>query len=259
MAYSILGIVDGDNTDGSVFPVLSEGGAYPIELEELDVNVQEYPISLVEVLELVGSTTRQVVFYPKIDATLLVTDARVVVFCRKYDKGSAGSFIYADPITPLLLIGGAKLMAAHRRRGKVLAGQVRYPWLFTVGAMEKAGIISGDGLRLRVKAIEDGPARNLFLTVGATRRLDTVAIAQDIARRAAAYRLTYTKIDTEEERERFEALARVPRLNPARKEWAYHVMGGAWPVSRGSAYPRSGTEPGAAACPQGRAGPRARR
>ncbi len=238
MSYSILGIVDGDNTDGSVFPVLSEGGAYPIALEELDGNVQEYPIVRVEVREVFGgSTSKQLIFYPKIDATLLVTDARVLVFCKKYDKGSAGSFIYADPITPLLLIGAAKLKAAHRRRGKILAGHVRYPWLFSVGAVEKAGFSSGAGLRFRVKVIENGPARDLFLTVYAS-RLDMVAIAQDIARRAAAYRLQYTKMDTEEERERFEALTRVPRLNPARKEWAYHRMGGAWPVSRGSAYPK---------------------
>ena len=60
-----------------------------------------------------------------------ITDTRVALACSKYDKG--GGWI-GSPTGMILLNTVSKTRAALRRRGKMMVGQVRYPWVQRVGS-----------------------------------------------------------------------------------------------------------------------------
>jgi hypothetical protein len=117
----------------------------------------------------------------KID--VFITDARVALACSKYDKGggwigSAGAMIVFN--------AGSKALAAMRRRGKMMVGQVRYPWIARVGSTAKTGWLSEERLVFDAKVSADTVLR---LTLELPKNVDAGRIAAEIARRGAAYRL----------------------------------------------------------------------
>jgi hypothetical protein len=87
----------------------------------------------------------------KIKIDLLVTDARFAPACSRYDKGGgwvggASAMVVANAVS--------KARAAIRSRGKMLVGQVRYPWIQRVGSAPKKGFGNDEKL-----VFEPRPAR----------------------------------------------------------------------------------------------------
>ena len=85
----------------------------------------------------------------KIKIDLFVTDARFALACSKYDKGggwigSPGVMVAAKAIS--------KARAAIRSRGKMLVGQVRYPWIQKVACSPKRGWADEEKLMLHETA-----------------------------------------------------------------------------------------------------------
>jgi len=119
----------------------------------------------------------------KIKIDVLITDARITLACSKYDKGGgwiggASFMVVANSVS--------KARAKLRSRGKMLVGQVRYPWIQRVGSSPRTGWASEEKLVLDTKAGQGGQMR---LTLTLPKSLDSASVASEIARRAAAYRL----------------------------------------------------------------------
>ena len=112
-----------------------------------------------------------------------ITDARVALACSTYDKGGT----WYGGVTALALTAGERAVAAVRRRGKMLVGQVRYPWISRVGSTAKFGWLTDERVILRFKD-PDGDVWELYLTL--PKRSDAAELAAEVARRAAAYRLS---------------------------------------------------------------------
>lgn len=132
---------------------------------------------------------------------IIVTDARVALACSKYHKGFGGGIITGS---------ASRVLAASRRRGKMLVGQVRYPWLQRVGSKTKFGWTTNERLMLVFHTAEGGMAYGLNLP-GDT---DAAAIAAEIVRRAAAYRLACEPGMEPEVCARLEELAGAQRIEP---------------------------------------------
>ena len=79
----------------------------------------------------------------KVRICVYITDARVAFACSKYDKG--GGWI-GTPGAMLVMNVASKSLAAVRRRGKMMVGQVRYPWIANVGSTGQQGIGSEERL-----------------------------------------------------------------------------------------------------------------
>jgi len=107
---------------------------------------------------------------------VIVTDARVALACSKYHKGFGGGIITGS---------ASRMLAVSRRHGKMLVGQVRYPWLNKVGSKTKFGWTTNERLMLVFHTSDGAMAYGMNLP-GDT---DAAAIAAEIVRRAAAYRL----------------------------------------------------------------------
>lgn len=127
----------------------------------------------------------------KVRVDFFITDARLAVACSKYDKGGgwvggAGTMIVFNAVS--------KARAAIRSHGKMLAGQVRYPWLRWVASTPKTGFTSDERLILHCAA-EDGTAMTLTLTL--PKNIEAARVAAEIADRAARYRLSSEGLDAE--------------------------------------------------------------
>ena len=125
----------------------------------------------------------------KVRIDFFITDARLAVACSKYDKG--GGWV-GGATTMVVFNTVSKARAKLRSRGKMLAGQVRYPWLRWVASTPKTGYASEEALILHWAA-ENGTAMTLTLTL--PKNLEASRIAAEIVDRAARYRLVSEELD----------------------------------------------------------------
>lgn len=117
----------------------------------------------------------------EIKASINITDARVAIACTKYDKG--GGWIGGP--TALAANAVSKARAAVRRRGKSLVGHIRYPWLWSVGYIEKTGWLSDEQLRLVAIDKTGSEKRILLLDLTLPKSTSAEKVAREIVQRAA--------------------------------------------------------------------------
>lgn len=247
MGYAIFAVRTADEDDGRLFPVIGDDQS-PVELEPLDGSVDRVVSEGFEVSELVAGGWKHLMKLES-KADILVTDARFVVACTKFTKGGGWVGFGAGAFVALAANGVSKARAANRRRGKMLVGQVRYAWLRSVGYMPRRGWGSKEELRLGVKVkTESGETRDLFLDVSLPKHVNSGELARAIVRRAAAYRLAHTGVDTEEERQALTELIDAARLPaPEAGKFAMYSMPRYFFVSAASAYPDAASPVGAPA------------
>lgn len=201
MSFNILALRTSDDSDGTIWPVLARApGGFLTEQEPGDgQGVVCIPVAAVSVGALTDSGIQQVMSVGDLTAWACITDSRVIFAASKYDRGS--SWFGWGPVGLAVAVaatGISKARAASRSRGKILAGQIRYPWLCQVGASLRDGRKGADRIRLGYATREQGmpPASfvlDMLLPWGTVSPLDA---AQDIARRCAAYRLrNYRQLD----------------------------------------------------------------
>ena len=166
---------------------------------------------------------------------VLITDARVALACSKYEKGGGWTgFGLSSIVVATAPNAGSKALAAHRRRGKMLVGQVRYPWLAAAGSSNKTGWLSEERLILSVR-IDDGVAR-LWLTLpkstDARRRGGRGGTALG---GSPAHRLLCEPAMSDELRASLHELAAAGRLEPEKGKTQHHVFRMSWRVGEKSA------------------------
>lgn len=165
-----------------------------------------------------------------IRALVQITDARLTLGCSKYDKG--GGWV-GGPFTMIALNAGSKLLAARRRRGRMLVGQVRYPWIRAVYAQNKGGWAGVERLRVVVECAD----QLVRLELTFPKDVNATAIATELIHRAARFRLACEpELDAHERSE----LARLAEIAPLvwrkeSKEMAGHEFPSHWPVGSRSA------------------------
>jgi hypothetical protein len=242
MTYSILAVRTSGYTDGRLFPV-AEDGLEPIALESLDGAVDRLTGCALHVSELVAGSLKTAARFKDLEADVLVTDARVAVACDEYSKGRGwvGFGGGECALVAASASGVSKARAVHGRRGLVLVGHVRYPWLRCAGFKPKTGWTSTEEIRLGVAAsTRGGEPRALFLDIALPKTIESSDVARVIASRAAQYMLSHELVDDAAERTRteYEALRAPRRLaDPAAGTFASYQMPGYVVVNPLSAYP----------------------
>lgn len=235
MTYNILTLRTAEFDDGALYPVLGDE-RNEIEFESWDgADVKTLHATSLTVSRAIGSSLSREVGISDIKASVFVTDARVAVACTKYDKG--GGWRGASLAVPVLNLA-SMARAAARRRGKMLVGHVRYPWLKAVGFTEKTGMTSSDGLRLVTVHKVDGNERTLYFDLGFPKGTDTAKLAHLISQRAARYRLGSGEPLKDEARVKFEELVSGHPLRGEPKKYVHYSMPTYFFVAAGNAYPK---------------------
>lgn len=89
------------------------------------------------------------------DNYMFLTDARIMIINKKYNKNESGSWVGFGGISAYLvaetLTAAGKAVKAAQRRGKALAGLLRYEWIAQIRFKEKKGILSYPSLELYYK------------------------------------------------------------------------------------------------------------
>jgi hypothetical protein len=192
-------------------------------LEAPDGNWQQH--LLCTSLEVLNAADGRTLFrLAGIRARASLTDARLTVACSNFEKG--GGWL-GGPLA-LAVNLASRVRARRRRRGGVLVGQVRYESIRAVYAQNKAGWVGSELLRV---VVDDG-GRDLHVELTLPRDLDAAAVAGQLIRRAAAFRLG-TATDAQERR-RLAELAQLPPLVCERGSGA--MAGATFPAGRGGAW-----------------------
>jgi len=258
MPFNVLSIRSGQSTgDDALYPALSDTSSSEIiTLDEYDgPNVQKFVATAVQVLEVQGSVLKTLVKLRDVKIDVYLTDGRLALACEKYDKGGGwtgfGGAGVAVAVTANLV---SKARAASRSRGKVLVGHVRYPWLKSVGASTKTSVSTFEAIRLEYAEKPGGATVRKLIELTLPKNIDATLVAQEITRRAAAYRLAHYQDLTSEARAKFEALnLDPPKLEPAPKKFAFVQLPTYYFVNAKTAYPpRSSAPPESCAPPAGR-------
>jgi hypothetical protein len=166
---------------------------------------------------------------------VLLTDARITVACSRFDKGGGWWGMGAGALVAIPLNVGSHALAAHRRRGRMLVGQVRYPWITEVYAQSKVGYKGVESLR--VVANVGGKSR-LRLDLQFPKDVDALAIGTELVHRVARFRLKHDEGEMDEaERERLVELTTVPKIVYVKEtgNMGGHKFPTSWPASERSA------------------------
>lgn len=157
----------------------------------------------------------------KID--VYITEARVVFICKKYDKGGG----WGGGVAAIALNAGSKMLAAHRRRGKALTAQMRYPWMSQVLFQTKKGFGGAEALKFMYKS--EGTVMTLQIQLD--KSTDSGAMAHEIVKRLVAYRMADTDTKEPSEVEGFAALLAAGRLPaPPKGEMAVYKIPTSYPA-----------------------------
>lgn len=159
-----------------------------------------------------GRSPQPIIKVSKVQASVLISDCRVAIACSNYDKGGSwypGLGGIPAGVIALTATAVSSARARKRREGNMMVGQVRYPWLVSVGFCEKPlnAVRLGMMLPPLVTSL-------LFLDI-VMPGVSTAEVARDVARRAARYNLAEIKAELpEQDRRRLEELAQGPSLAP---------------------------------------------
>lgn len=241
----------GDSSEGGdLYPVPSglpfeDPSGLPFELEEGDGGldrVRSIPIKNVGEYEMLPGGARPLVRLIGIDGRAYLTDARLVVVVRNYDKGKTYvGHSGASALVAMVASGISMARAAQRRKGKILIGQVRWQWALVLGAQPKKpmSLAKRHGVvRVIVQAKEDGTEKRSFrLDMGVPGTVPALETARDFVQRAASWRLAHFP-GPEDNLETLGKLTSASVLpSPARGKMAIYALLGNYYVSRDTAYP----------------------
>ena len=240
MGFALLAVRAPGEGDASLFPALADAGT--VATESLDGERKRLLANGVVVRERTSAGVRTLLKVPNVKIEVLISDSRVVVACSKFEKGGGwwgiGGAGVAIALTADVV---SKARAAHRRHGKMLVGQVRYPWLHCVGFKPKQGFGTAEELRLGVvEKSSDGAVRELFLDLLLPSNVDSAAVAREVATRAGRYRVAHWETADEEEKALYERLAQGPAApTPQPKQFGVYELPRFAFVSAASAYPQA--------------------
>jgi hypothetical protein len=235
----LLNIVEvPDPSESAQFPEM--GLLFPVPGVEKNTIVMEdrdggdvQRLTASQVIFKVGAATKLKVRKVKID--LFVTDARFALACSSHDKGGGHSFFGGGGalVLDVAVNSVSKARAKMRSRGKMLVGQVRYPWLRRVGSSPKTGFGTYEKLYFETSVKGGGTT---MLTLYLPSNVSAAQVAAEVARRAARFRLA-TKNPDGELRQTLEALASVKALDSGAnaKDIRWHTLPAAESVDETSA------------------------
>lgn len=230
MLFNILTVraFEQDYPDGRLYPRLSGEESQIIAPEPADgSDVRGFDSASVAVYELGARTPRRLVSTPPNDllnkhhSVVQVTDSRVTIACQNFTKGSTwiGGGIGTAVAVGAMAVSAAK--AKRRRKGKVMVGHVRYEWPTRVGASlpNRYGMNAYVILEYRNGTV----AKAVHINCNG---IEPSMVAQDIARRAATYRLAHHPELAAEQRSALEGLLHAEKLIPTGKQKAYYELPG---------------------------------
>ncbi|HEX8092305.1 hypothetical protein [Jatrophihabitans sp.] len=157
MAFAIIAIrTPEDNGDGRYPDVTSSDDSHLVSLEPADgAAITRVRAQRIAVYQETGGDLPPIIEPVDLELDVIITDARLIVASRKFDQcrtwgglGPAG-VVAAGALTVI-----SKASAAQRRRGKTLAGHIRYPWVNAIAVNQRIDRHNGQEI-IRLQLTDD--------------------------------------------------------------------------------------------------------
>lgn len=191
MIYNILSIRKADDPDDTYCPPL-DGHLMP-RLRDSDSNVRFHSLDGLSVSRVVGSGSKRVIGARGIKSDLWVTDSRLIVRCKNYDKvrwtgdNTIDQMIWgAGWATTDFLVS----KAYHRIKslGKAMVGHIYMPWISAVAYQPSIRRVQPGSVRVMVNSQQtNGNTKSLLLTMNLHNSEDSRAVAEDLYQRVCAW------------------------------------------------------------------------
>jgi hypothetical protein len=218
--FDILAVRSGRDTDPTMYPVVGRADRGPIELDHMDgPHVVRVLASGLTVSVVSGRGLRTIAAVHDLAADVFLTDARVAIGCAALRD--ARGWVGTNPTVLLRNLPIDRAVPPERHHA-CLVGHVRHPWLQAVGASRRAG--NGRCLRLVMTEAAGIAPRRLALDITVADSVDHEALAREVARRAAQYRLMHDEDLDDEEVRTFEALLDARRMRAEGRRFAMWTM-----------------------------------
>lgn len=217
--YEFFSIVDATHDDPTIFPVLSgPESALPFEWEQGDGQERfEFVVKRALVWQQTSGGWTKIKSVTDLSFTVVITQGRVVVFCKKFIKGGGWRGFGVAGLTMMVVANGVShARAAARRRGKLLVAQVRYDWLRSVAvSVDSRG--RPHGLRFVVDAGTSDESRPLAVELIGGKAVPEVV--RHVAQLAALAQLRDTSALATEDVSRLHGIAADPERYAVSGTW----------------------------------------
>jgi hypothetical protein len=221
VTFALLAIRTADEEDASLYPVLGDP-RMPVRLDACDGNAQRLTAKGLSLSEQSFGRRTSLAGVRDVKIDVVVTDARVAFTCA----GHAAGVGWVGARTGAV----AASVSARRRKGSVLVGQVRYPWLRAAGFLPGGGWLSEQQIRLAVTVRQARADRELLLDLQLPRGVSAEALCRALVSRAARHRLTRIPCEPDEQRS-LVALLDPPMLpRPGKSGFAIYELPGSYLV-----------------------------
>jgi hypothetical protein len=234
MTYSALRVVQVGDAADVLHPSIDENLQIIPEANDGALN-EPFQVSMVSLRRKVGNSWVRETQTKDISFQFWITGSRVLLYCRNFDKGGGwrgwGLGGLAVAVTANAISKG---MAANRRKGKALVGNIRYPWITKVGFSPRNGVGTRETIDIQYIDGTDATKPECSLTIHLDNRTDANRVARFIVDKIIAYRYADKGELAPETLAKFEALrASGLRDAPDKGYVNFYLIPSSWKVPHG--------------------------
>ena len=202
----MLAVCENGEENFPIYPTLNDD--LLVMGEPLDGGFGEtIQVSRVVVRRKVGNNFKTVMETKDLSFQVWVTASRVIFYCKKFEKGGRWvGFGLGGLAVAVVANSVSAAIAANRRKGKALVGNIRYPWVSSVMFSPRSGFGSENDLRIAFVDGTEDSRPDCDITFSIERQRDANRLARHITDRVIAYRYASGEEIDADELGRFEAL-----------------------------------------------------
>lgn len=217
MTYNVVAVCENGEDSYPLFPVLND--EILVTGEPLDGGFgTALQVSKIVVRRKVGNSYKTVLATKDISFQVWITASRVVFYCKKFEKGGGWVGFGLGGLAVAVVANSVSMaVAASRRKGKALVGNLRYPWISRVSFSPRNGFGTDDDVRLTFVDGTDNSRPECDITFSLSRGSDANRTARHIVDRIIAYRYASGEQMDADELAGFEALRLSGLIAPPQK------------------------------------------
>jgi hypothetical protein len=217
MTYDVLSVCENGDENFPLYPALNDDILIIPEASDGPLG-QALRVTKVIVRRKVGNSYKKVTETNDIAFDVWITNSRVILYCKKFEKGGGWVGWGLGGLAVAVVANSVSMaVAASRRKGKALVGNVRYPWISSVMFAPRSGFGTEEQLRLCFVDGTDSSRPECDVTLYLARGSDSNRLARAIVDRIISARYASGEEMDADELARFEALRTSGLASPPQK------------------------------------------
>jgi hypothetical protein len=206
VTYNVLAVCENGEENFPVYPGVNDDIQILTEAADGPLG-QALQVTKVVVRRKIGNSYKNVMETKDIAFQVWVTNSRVIMYCKKFEKGGGWVGFGLGGLAVAAVANSVSMaIAANRRKGKAMVGNLRYPWISAVLFSPRNGYGTEEQVCLRYVDGTEGSRPECDITLTLARGSDANRVARSVVDRIIAYRYASGEQMSADELASFEAL-----------------------------------------------------